>query len=68
MEVGDLVLLNTWYADYEATGIGKVLDVRVWNDSPRNCGCDVTVLWSDCSIQVVGEEDLTYAVDTHESW
>ena len=68
MQVGELVKLNTWYAVYENRGIGKVVHIRVWQESERNCGVDVEVLWSDGSIETFDEADLVYAVDDHEDW
>lgn len=68
MQIGELVVLNTWYGEYEDLGIGKVVSVRVWQESERNCGCDVTALWSDGTVQTFAEEELTYAVDNHENW
>ena len=63
-------MLSTWYAMYENRGIGKVVGVRVWQDSgsERNCGIDVEVLWSDGSVETFDESDLIYAVDHHEDW
>ena len=62
MQVGELVMLNTWYAQYESRGIGKVVGVCAWPES------DVEVFWSDGSIETFDESDLIYAVDHHEDW
>ena len=61
-------MLSTWYAQYESRGIGKVVGVRVWQESKRNCGVDVEVFWSDGSIETFDESELIYAVDHHEDW
>ena len=68
MQIGELVRLNTWYAQYEGLGIGKVVDLRDWDESEGPCGCDVIVLWADGSTQVFDESELVHAVDDHESW